>query len=126
MPGPTRICRGPVPAPFVALAAATVLAALLAALPAAAHEYWLEPSRHVAEPQQAVELSALAGTGFRGERKPFAGAHCVRLVVRAARTLDLSRVARDGEFTWARFAPSDPGGALFAFESDFTPITLPA
>lgn len=101
-------------------------AALCWASPVAAHEYWLAPSRYLAGQAPSLELSALAGTGFRGERKPFAAAHCVRLAVRAARTLDLTAVVRDGEYTWARFAPSDSGGALFAFQSDFTPITLPA
>ena len=96
------------------------------ALPAAAHEYWLAPSRYLQKTNAPVELGALAGTGFRGERKPFAPAHCVRLTVRAIRTLNLLPVASEGSYTWARFAPSDSGGALFAFESDFTPITLPA
>lgn len=103
-----------------------VLAVLVMARPAAAHEYWLAPSRYVAAAGQPVDLGALAGTGFRGERKPFTASHCVRLSVRAARPLDLMKVARDGEYTWARFAPADTGGAVFAFESDFTPITLPA
>ena len=101
-------------------------AALCSAMPVAAHEYWLAPSRYLPGPNRAIELSALAGTGFRGERKPFAPAHCVRLTVRAIRTLDLTPVAREGGYTWARFAPSDSGGAMFAFESDFTAITLPA
>jgi len=103
-----------------------LLAAVTAASPAAAHEYWLAPSSYVVTAGRPVEVGALAGTGFRGERKPFAAPHCVRLLVRAARLLDLSKVARDGEYTWARFAPADDGGTLFAFESDFTPITLPA
>ena len=102
------------------------MAATCGAFPAAAHEYWLAPSRYLVSAGQPVELSALAGTGFRGEKKPFAAPHCVRLVARTSRLLDLSRVAREGEYTWARFAPADSGGSLFAFESDFTPITLPA
>jgi len=101
-------------------------AALAAPAVAPAHEYWLAPSRYIAPPRAAVELAALAGTGFRGDRKPFAPQHCVRLEARAARTLDLTRVARAGDYTWARFAPSDAAGVLFAYESDFTPITLPA
>lgn len=107
---------------------ALVLAGLILAmaLPAAAHEYWLAPSRYLPTPNRPIELSALAGTGFRGERKPFAPTHCARLTVHAIRTLDLTPVAREGGFTWARFAPSDSGGEMFAFESDFTPITLPA
>jgi len=112
------------PAPLATLA--TLAMIVIAWSRAGAHEYWLAPSRYMVSAGQPVELSALAGTGFRGEKKPFATPHCVRLVARSSRLLDLSRVARDGEYTWARFAPADPGGALFAFESDFTPITLPA
>src|SRR5882672_7860273 len=108
----------------VLLAASLVAAGV--ARPAAAHEYWLAPSRYIAAAHQAVDVSALAGTGFRGERKPFAAPHCVRLTVRGQRQLDLLPVARDGEYVWARFAPSDDGGALIAFQSDWTPITLPA
>ena len=91
---------------------ALVLAGLILAmaLPAAAHEYWLAPSRYLPTPNRPIELSALAGTGFRGERKPFAPTHCARLTVHAIRTLDLTPVAREGGFTWARFAPSDSGG----------------
>ena len=128
MPRPDRICpnRPPEPRGLRPALVAVLLAAILPVPPATAHEYWLAPSRYHASPNQGVDLSALAGTGFRGERKPYAAPHCVRLVVRAGRLLDLSRVARDGEYTWAHFAPSDEGGALFAFESDFTPITLPA
>ena len=92
----------------------------------AAHEYWLAPSSYTAPANRPVTLTALAGTGFRGERKPFAASHCARLIVRAARTLDLGLVARSGDYTWASFTPADQGGALFAFESDFTPITLAA
>lgn len=109
-----------------ALGAAVAAALFAGARVAAAHEYWLAPSPASAAPGTRVELGALAGTGFRGERKPFAAAHCRRLVVRTSRTLDLAAVARDGDYAWARFAPSDAGGSLFAFESDFTPITLPA
>src|SRR5262245_16571783 len=111
------------------IARVTALAALVVTCgvtPAAAHEYWLAPSRYQAGVRQAIDLSALAGTGFRGERKPFTTLHCVRLTARTSRILDLARVARDGEYMWARFAPADLGGALVAFESDFTPITLPA
>lgn len=119
-PVPLRLRGG------LALVLVLVGLALTAALPVAAHEYWLAPSRYLRSPNRPIELSALAGTGFRGERKPFAPAHCERLSVHATRTLDLTPVAREGGYTWARFAPSDSGGAMFAFESDFTPITLPA
>src|SRR3989442_7708837 len=105
---------------------ALALAAIsLAAGPADAHQFWLAPSQYIAPPGRALEIRALAGTGFRGERKPWSPAHCIRFVARTARTLDLTRAASPGDFTWTRFAASDPGGAMLAFESGFTPIELP-
>src|SRR5882762_3720206 len=92
--------------------------------PASAHQYWLAPSRYDAQPKQPVEVSAFAGTGFRGEAKPWSPGRCVRFVARTSRLIDLSRAAAPGETTWARFAPADDGGALLAYESDFTPIEL--
>jgi uncharacterized GH25 family protein len=105
---------------------AALLLAVAVPAPAPAHEYWLAPSRYAAPANTPVELSAIAGTGFRGDRKPFAPQHTVRLAVIVAKPLDLTRVAKPGDVTWARFAPADDRGALFAYQSDFTPITLPA
>ncbi len=105
----------------------SVWAALaLPAAPAGAHEFWLAPSAYVSAPGKAIEISAIAGTGFRGAPKPWSPAHCVRFLARAARMLDLTRVASPGDLAWARFAQSDAGGAMLAFESGFTPIELPA
>ena len=108
--------------------AACLAAASLAGVPrlALAHEYWLAPSSYAAAPQRVVEVGAVAGTGFRGERKPWASPRCVRFEARAGRVLDLTKVARNGEMTWARFSPSDGGGALLDYQSDFSPIELPA
>jgi uncharacterized GH25 family protein len=103
-----------------------VLATAFTAVPALAHQYWLAPSRYDARPQQPIEVAAIAGTGFRGEPKPWSPARCVRFVARTSRLIDLSRAATPGETTWARFAPADDGGALLAYESDFTPIELAA
>src|SRR5262245_3010248 len=91
---------------------------------AAAHEYWLAPSRYDVPPGTAITISAMTGEGFQGEPKAWSPTHGLRLVVRASRALDLRGVAEPGEFAWARFAPTDRGGALFGFVSDFTPITL--
>src|SRR5262245_27769349 len=95
------------------LAALVALASSLAAAPSDAHEYWLAPSQYRVPARQAIDLSALAGTGFRGEKKPFTALHCVRFLARTTRVLELTPIARDGEYTWARFAPADSGGALF-------------
>src|SRR5215471_11233122 len=105
----------------------SVLVAFLAlARPVAAHEFWIAPSRYDATRGTTIELGTAAGTGFRGERKPWSPDHALRFVLRATKTIDLTRGATPGEMTWTRFAPSDGGGALVAFESDFLPIELPA
>ena len=102
------------------------VALLLLAHGAAAHEFWIEPTRYDATKGQGVELSAVAGTGFRGERKPWSPDHAVRLTLRTSRVIDLTRAASPGDMTWTRFAPSDEGGAMVAFESGYLPIELPA
>lgn len=104
-----------------------LLVALFAlARPAAAHEFWIAPSRYDAVQGRTIDLGAAAGTGFRGEKKPWSPDHAVRFVIRASKPIDLTRAATPGELTWTRFAPSDGGGALVGFESDFLPIELPA
>jgi len=105
---------------------ALVFTLLALARAASAHEFWIAPSHYDATPGATIELGAVAGTGFRGERKPWSPDHSVRFVVRAAKAIDLARVATPGELAWTCFAPSDGGGALVAFESDFLPIQLPA
>src|SRR5690349_9450149 len=111
-----------------ALALGIVLAIAAGGLPGAAraHEYWLAPSSYDGAPGRPVTIAAVAGTGFHGEPKPWSPARGVRFLARTSKPLDLSKVAAVGEIEWARFAPSDRGGALLAFESDFTPITLEA
>ena len=96
------------------------------ALPASAHEFWISPSRYDASRGATIELGTVAGTGFRGERKPWSPDHAVRFTLRAGKAIDLTPAATPGELTWTRFAPTDGGGALVAFESDFLPIQLPA
>lgn len=105
---------------------ALALLLLLGAARSEAHQFWLTPSRYDARAGQPVEVGAVAGVGFRGERQPWSPPHLVRFAVRAARTLDLSPLASPGDPAWARFAASDAGGALIAFESSFTPVQLPA
>jgi len=91
-----------------------------------AHQYWLAPSRYQVGVGQVAEIGAVAGTGFRGERKPWSPLLCVRFVARTSRMLDLTRAASPGDLAWARFAPSDAGGAMLGYESTFTPIELSA
>jgi uncharacterized GH25 family protein len=93
---------------------------------AEAHQFWLASSEYVAGPGRVAEIRAIAGTGFRGEPKPWSPSHSVRFAARTSRVVDLSQAASPGDFAWARFAPSDAGGALLGFESGFTSIELPA
>ena len=99
---------------------------LCAALPTQGHEFWLSPTSYAASPGRLVELRAVAGTGFRGEPQPWSPAHSVRFTARTDRVLDLTPAAAAGDPSWARFAPSEGGGALVAFESGFTSIEMPA
>src|SRR5947208_15439189 len=78
-----------------------LLIAACEAVPAFAHQYWLAPARYDAQARQPVEISAFAGTGFRGEGKPWSPGRCVRFVARTSRLIDLSRGAAPGETTWA-------------------------
>ncbi len=108
------------------LVVAVLLSAALRAAPALGHEFWLAPSSYTGTPRQVVEVTALAGSGFRGVRKAWSPARSVRLVARTTSTLDLARAASAGDVVWARLAPDDDGGAMLAFESKFTPIALPS
>src|SRR3954466_6728547 len=87
---------------------------------ASAHEFWLAPSRYIAGPGAAITVRAFAGTGFRGESKPWDPTHSVRFIARTSRSIEMTRAASPGDLTWIRFAPSDAGGAMLAFESGFT------
>jgi len=105
---------------------ACLCAALLLPTCAWAHEYWLTLDRWQVPAGQEVTLSALSGTGFRGERKPYAPDRVVKLVARTGVLLDLRPNGESGEMAWARFSPSDDGGAMFGYQSTFVPIELPA
>jgi len=108
------------------LTVAFIVSSILGVTPARAHQFWLAPSSYDGLRGRIVEVGALAGTGFRGERLPWSPAHCVRLVAKSAKWIDLTRAASTGDLVWARFVPSDDGGAMLAFESGFTPIELPS
>ena len=114
--------------PFSRFVPSRWLVALLLCVPrgSAAHEFWIAPSRYDAARGTAIELAAVAGTGFRGERKPWSPEHALRFTLRTTRSIDLTRAASPGDMVWTRFAPSDDGGGMVAFESDFLPIELPA
>ena len=123
---PTSLLAAPAGRSRVARVAHALALLALAATPALAHQYWLAPTAYAPAPHKPVEIAAFAGTGFRGEAKPWSPGRCVRFVALTSRSLDLSRAAAPGDTVWSRFAPADDGGALLAFESNFTPIELAA
>jgi len=108
--------------------AIAVALSFLVLIPSAgeAHQYWLTPSRYRVEAGETVELGAAVGTGFRGRGVTWDAGRCVRLSARSKAALDLSREPESGERIWIRLRPADPGGTIFAFESNFRPIELPA
>jgi len=101
------------------------LAGGLVAAPVGAHEYWLAFSRYQAAPGDTVDVRAFAGTGFRGELKPWAAPRAIRFVMRGPRELDLTRTAVNADPVWARFVTADAAGVLLAYESTFAKIELP-
>lgn len=109
----------------IALRAALLLGSAAAAPPAAAHEFWLAPSAYHAAAGDTVSVSAFVGTGFRGERRLYSPSRAAAFTLRAARTLDLTKVARPGEPVLARFVAPDRGGALVTYLSEFAAIALP-
>jgi uncharacterized GH25 family protein len=102
------------------------VALAFAAGTASGHEYWLSPSRYQAAAGDKVSIGALVGTGFRGDPRPYAAPRSVRFVVAAARTVDLTPAALNGEIPWATFVMPDDQGAVVAYQSNFADIELPA
>src|SRR5213593_1520086 len=68
-----------------------------------AHEFWLAPSKYSAGAGDTVEVAAFVGTGFRGERKPYATPRVVQFTLRGTKTLDLRGAALNGDLSFARF-----------------------
>jgi len=101
------------------------LALCLMARPSSAHEFWIAPTRYRPAHPDTVAVSVYAGTGFRGELKPYAPSRVVRFRLRTTRDLDLSRAARNGDLVMARFVVAEDGGALVSYESSFADIELP-
>ena len=113
-------------APGPALALSLALALPPAVPPAAAHEYWLQPSRYRAAAGDTLAIAAFAGTGFRGERKPYAAPRTLALTLEGPRALDMRPAAVNGDLTFARFIAPDGRGAVIVYRSDFSSIELPA
>ena len=101
-----------------------IAAALTPAL-AQGHEFWLSPTVYAVAPGRATAVTARTGEGFCGPAKTWARERSVRFLVRTSRLINLTDVAFAGDGPWVKFAPTDKGGAMLAFESTFTPIQLP-
>jgi len=93
---------------------------------AGAHEFWLSPSSYRQTKGDTLEIAAFVGTGFRGERCPYAATRTRSFELLGAKRLDLASATVNGELVYARFIGADAGGSLAAYESGFTPLTLPA
>lgn len=99
-------------------------AACALAAPAAAHEYWLRPSRYSGAPNDSVTVEAWVGTGFRGERRPWAASRALRFDARDAIVRDLKAGGVNGETRWAALALRDGGGLALAYQGDFSFIEM--
>ena len=73
-----------------------------------------------------VRATAFVGTGFRGELKPYATTRAVTWVARASKLVDLRPASTNGDEVFGRWVPGDGGGVVFAYESNFVSIELPA
>jgi len=112
---------------FSRLRLATIACALLALAPRAdAHEFWLAPSTYHAARGDSVRVKVFVGTGFRGEIKPYAAPRSVAWAVRSTQLDNLKPTTSNGDEIFGRWVARDAGGALFAYESNFTFIQLPA
>jgi hypothetical protein len=117
MTRPTR--SNPLP-----LILALAVSALSVPRAAGAHEFWFAPSQYRASAGDTIRIATFVGTGFRGERRPFARPRCIRFQLDGKRRLDLSVAATNGDLTWARLVTPDDGGLLVAYQSDFAAIEL--
>jgi len=106
--------------------ALALLAGLVSATPALAHEFWLSPSTYRPLAGDVVSVSMVVGTGFRGEVKPYATPRTVRFVLRGAKENDMSGLSTNGDPVSARFRVGGGEGQLLAYESNFASIELPA
>jgi uncharacterized GH25 family protein len=110
-----------------ALGVAVAMVGFVCVVPnARAHEFWLAPSQFRAEQGDTVAVVAYVGTGFRGERKPYAAPRAVRFTLDGPQRLDLRPVTRNGDLTFARFVLADGAGVVVTYQSTYVGIELPA
>lgn len=110
---------------------ATAVAIVLGGRPAAAdaHEFWLRPTAFEAEaatPASPIGVTALVGTGFRGEPVPFAAPRTVRWIEVGAggAARDLAPETMNGAIVYAALPSCGAGGAVLAYESSFRELEM--
>jgi len=97
---------------------ASVIALLLLACSAKAHDYWLAPASFYSPPEKAVTVRLFVGDGFKSEaQRPFQKQPTVKFQLFSARdTLDLAAAGEDGKTPVARITPKKSGNYVVALE----------
>lgn len=110
------------------LRAATALLALLAMLPAQAHEFWMLPSSFVTPQTGATSLTLSVGENFTGEQVGiYAGLIASARHYFAGQVLDIrARVPADRQIGELLLPLPRTGTHLVAFDTNPSEITLPA
>jgi hypothetical protein len=111
-----RPARGPAGLLRTLGMAAGLLTLIAPAAPA--HEFWLSPSRYRAGSGDEIHVSALTGEGFGGEPRHYTREKTRSFELLAARRLDLTAVAGEGDSVFARFIAPDDSGAMVCFVSE--------
>jgi uncharacterized GH25 family protein len=100
--------------------------AAFAALPAAAHEFWMLPASFVVSPGGKTSLTLASGEDFRGARVTFSAPVVAALRhYSAGQVADLrSRIPAKGELRELPLAFPKPGTHVIAFDTHPSSITL--
>ncbi|WP_176133024.1 DUF4198 domain-containing protein [Hymenobacter sp. CRA2] len=102
---------------------------LLLGSAAAAHEFWLQPTRYVVPPGSRVHLGRWVGAAFRGERWGGQSARLEQLVhlqPGVAAPTDLTASARQTDSLQTTAQLTQPGTHLLALRTNDAYLTLPA
>lgn len=107
------------------LQTAFLMCFVFAERPAGAHEQWFSPSDFQLRRDRAVALTLKVGEGMCGEALRFKPERAVRFLAVARSVFDLMPVTAAGDTVWARFTPSDDGGIMVGWESNFINHQMP-
>ncbi len=97
---------------------------LLAALPATAHEFWIEPSTFTPRVGEHVSISLRVGENFEGTSVPRQASRIERFVVAGRGTSIVP--GREGSNPAGLFRPRRSGPHVIAYESDHARIEIDA